>query len=82
MGHCPELCNGLIDMACNQGLPQIRRTDAARVLLGLITKASEDEISLPLPGTGVIFSIPQPTVKNSMAPMRGLVVNRISVRCI
>ncbi len=60
----------------------MRRTDAARVLLGLITKVSEDEIPLPLPGTGVMFSIRQPTVKNSMAPMRRLVVDLISVRYI
>ncbi len=62
----------------------MRRTDAARVLLGLVTKVSEDEIPLPLPlpGTGVIFSMPQPTVKNSMASMRHLVLNLFTVRYI
>ncbi len=69
-------------MACMQGRPQMQRTEAARVLLGLITKVSEDEIPLPLLGTGVMFSTRQPTVKNSMVPMRHLVVDLISVRYI
>lgn len=38
IGHCPELVNGLVDVACSMSAPQQRRTDATRVLVGLLKK--------------------------------------------
>lgn len=42
LGHCPELMNGLLDVAVGAGAEErLRRTDAARVVLGLMQKVRD-----------------------------------------
>jgi hypothetical protein len=38
IGHCPELVNGLLAVAVDDSMQYERRTDAARVLIGLLQK--------------------------------------------
>ncbi|KAG5186043.1 hypothetical protein JKP88DRAFT_262527 [Tribonema minus] len=45
LAHCPELVNGLVDIALAAGADRTQRTDAARVLVGLIQKAAPDQIA-------------------------------------
>lgn len=44
IGYCKELVDGLAAMAVDQGLALERRTDSARVLLGIAQKAASDNI--------------------------------------
>jgi hypothetical protein len=38
IGHCPELVNGLVAVAVDSSMQLERRTDAARVIIGLLQK--------------------------------------------
>lgn len=44
IGYCKELVDGLAAMAVAQDLSLERRTDSARVLLGITQKAAQDSI--------------------------------------
>lgn len=44
IGHCKELVDGLAAMAVDQSLALERRTDSARVLLGITQKAADANI--------------------------------------
>jgi hypothetical protein len=40
IGHCPELVNGLVAVAVDGSMQLERRTDAARVIIGLLQKVT------------------------------------------
>jgi hypothetical protein len=44
LGHCPELLNGLVDAAVAPHARRAQRTDAARVVLGLIQKVGASAV--------------------------------------
>lgn len=61
IGYCKELVDGLASLALDEGMSLERRTDSARVLLGIAHKAADENIIVMNPRAVRTLGVEQQT---------------------